>query len=154
MGGHFLPQRIFPTQGSNPHLLCPLHCRRILCLLNHWVSSYFISRARKVINSHLRLLRYKLLSELLRVGHGLPILNSHSWEFWVQPLTSFFSTLSPLFRWVPLFRRKLFEFSTFSLKIYQETFEPNFTICTDQLTLVNQVTMPVMLMHMVAFCGK
>ena len=27
MGYHFLPQEIFPTQGSNPHLL---HCRRIL----------------------------------------------------------------------------------------------------------------------------
>ena len=46
------------------------------------------------------------------------------------------------------------EFSTVSLHVYQETSEPNFTICTDQLTLVNQVTMPVMLMHVVEFCGK
>ena len=25
VGGHFLLQRIFPTQGSNPHLFCLLH---------------------------------------------------------------------------------------------------------------------------------
>ena len=30
----FLLQRIFSTQGSNPHLLCLLHCRWIL----HWLS--------------------------------------------------------------------------------------------------------------------
>ena len=27
VGCHFLLQRIFPTQGSNPHLLCLLHCQ-------------------------------------------------------------------------------------------------------------------------------
>ena len=32
---HFLFQGIFPTQGSNPHLLCLLYCRRILYLLSH-----------------------------------------------------------------------------------------------------------------------
>ena len=31
-GCHFLPQRIFPTQGSNPGLL---HCRWILYFLSH-----------------------------------------------------------------------------------------------------------------------
>ena len=118
------------------------------------IGEALISRARKEINSHLRLLSYKLLSELLRVGHGLPILDSHSWELWVQPLTSFFPALLPLLRWLPLFRRQLFEFSTISLYVYQETSEQNFTICTDQLTSVNQVTMPVMLMHVVEFCGK
>ena len=30
VGCHFLLQRIFLTQGSDPHLLCLLHCRRIL----------------------------------------------------------------------------------------------------------------------------
>ena len=30
VGFHFLLQRIFPTQGSNTHLLCLLHCRQIL----------------------------------------------------------------------------------------------------------------------------
>ena len=33
MGCHFLLQRIFPTQGSNPGLL---HCRQILYQLSHW----------------------------------------------------------------------------------------------------------------------
>ena len=37
---HFLLQGIFPTQGSNPHLLCLLHCRSILHLLSHWGSRY------------------------------------------------------------------------------------------------------------------
>ena len=31
---HFLLQGIFQTQGSNLHLLCPLHCRQILYLLS------------------------------------------------------------------------------------------------------------------------
>ena len=30
VGCHFLLQGIFPTEGSNPHLLCLLHCRQIL----------------------------------------------------------------------------------------------------------------------------
>ena len=29
VGCHFL-QEIFPSQGSNPHLLCLVHCRRIV----------------------------------------------------------------------------------------------------------------------------
>ena len=33
VGGHFLLQRIFPTQGSNPYLLSLLHCRQ---MLYHW----------------------------------------------------------------------------------------------------------------------
>ena len=32
MGRHTLLQGSFPTQGSNPCLLCPLHCRGILYL--------------------------------------------------------------------------------------------------------------------------
>ena len=34
-GCHALLQRIFPTQGSNQHLLCLLHCRWILYQLSH-----------------------------------------------------------------------------------------------------------------------
>ena len=42
---HFLLQGILPTQGSNPHLLCLLHCRQILYHLSHqgtWIV-YFCS---------------------------------------------------------------------------------------------------------------
>ena len=35
VGCHFLFQGIVPTQGSNPCLLCLLHCRQILYPLNH-----------------------------------------------------------------------------------------------------------------------
>ena len=35
LGCHALLLEIFPTQGSNPRLLCLLHCRRILYLLSH-----------------------------------------------------------------------------------------------------------------------
>ena len=35
VGCHFLLQGIFLTQGWNPHLLCLLHCRRILYPLSH-----------------------------------------------------------------------------------------------------------------------
>ena len=34
-GCHFLLQGISLTQGSNPHILCPLHCTQILPLLSH-----------------------------------------------------------------------------------------------------------------------
>ena len=32
---HFLLQGIFPTQGSNPRLLCLVHCRQVLYSLGH-----------------------------------------------------------------------------------------------------------------------
>ena len=35
VGCHFLLKRIWTIQGSNPHLLCLLHCRRILYHLSH-----------------------------------------------------------------------------------------------------------------------
>ena len=38
MGWHFLLQEIYPTWGSDPHLLHLLHCRRILYLLSHMES--------------------------------------------------------------------------------------------------------------------
>ena len=37
VGCHCLLQGIFLTQGSNPCLLCLLHCRRILYPLSHWL---------------------------------------------------------------------------------------------------------------------
>ena len=38
VGGLFLLQGIFSTQGSNPGLLCLLHCRWILYPLSYWGS--------------------------------------------------------------------------------------------------------------------
>ena len=38
MDCHFLLQRIFPTQGSNPG---PLHCRQILYHLSYWVKGSY-----------------------------------------------------------------------------------------------------------------
>ena len=35
VGCHALFQGIFPTQGSNLQLLCPLHCRQSLYVLSH-----------------------------------------------------------------------------------------------------------------------
>ena len=35
-----LLQGIFPTQGSDLHLLCHLHCRQVLYLLNHLGSRF------------------------------------------------------------------------------------------------------------------
>ena len=39
---HFLLQGIFPNQGSNPSLLCLLHCRWSLCPLRHLGSPIFL----------------------------------------------------------------------------------------------------------------
>ena len=38
VGCHFFLQGVFLSQGSNPSLLCLLHCRWILNLLSHWGS--------------------------------------------------------------------------------------------------------------------
>ena len=35
VGCHCLLQEIFPTEGSNPHLLCLLHCKWILYPVSH-----------------------------------------------------------------------------------------------------------------------
>lgn len=83
-------------------------------------------------------------------------------QFWIHVLENFKLNLS-----VPISPHHLYaddflylggsclsSLLSFSLHIYQETSEPNFTICTDQLASVNQVTTPVMLMHVVEFSGK
>ena len=43
-GCHFLLQGTFLTQGSNPHLLCLLHCRWILYPLSHHGSQKVVDR--------------------------------------------------------------------------------------------------------------
>ena len=53
---HFLRQGIFPTQGSNLHLLCLLDCRQILYSLSHWGSPLlFHKRCYSVTQSCLAL---------------------------------------------------------------------------------------------------
>ena len=46
---HVLHQGIFPTQGSNPCLLCFLHCRQILYLLSYCRSPPFLAESFKLI---------------------------------------------------------------------------------------------------------
>ena len=51
MGCHFLLQGIFPTQGSNPSLLCLLHCRRIvygLSLFFNSLQNMTVKRSREI----------------------------------------------------------------------------------------------------------
>ena len=45
VGSHSLLWRIFPTQGSNTHLL---HCRQILCHLSHQGSQGVLSHIEKI----------------------------------------------------------------------------------------------------------
>ena len=40
-----------PDPGSNPHLLCLLHWRRILYLLNHWVKFYGFTNAKHHVST-------------------------------------------------------------------------------------------------------
>ena len=40
VGCHFLLQGIFPTQGSNPYLVCLLHWQVGFYQLNHWEVPY------------------------------------------------------------------------------------------------------------------
>ena len=46
VGCHPLLQRIFPAQGSNPGLLCPLQCRLILKMLSHQGSPIFDTKVK------------------------------------------------------------------------------------------------------------
>ena len=57
VGCQALLQGIFPTQGSNPHLLCLLHCRWILY---HWATSEAPTEACSDPFSHIQ-----------HQGHGL-----------------------------------------------------------------------------------
>ena len=47
MGSQSLLQGIFPTQGSNLHLLCLLHCRQILYHLRHQGSPCHVAKQNK-----------------------------------------------------------------------------------------------------------
>ena len=47
VGCHAFLQGIFPTQESNPCLLCPLHYRQILYHLSHWHIFWFLFRLYK-----------------------------------------------------------------------------------------------------------
>ena len=48
VGCHFPPPGIFPSQGSNPHLLCLLHYRWILYLLSHQGSPHSMSSPKSI----------------------------------------------------------------------------------------------------------
>ena len=74
VGCHFLLQGIFPTQGSNPHCLCLLHCRQIDSLpAEPWEKPGFTFGSENSQNS-VRLSP----SFLLQVGYWWLMLNS--WE--------------------------------------------------------------------------
>ena len=74
----FLFQGVFPTQGSNPHLLSLLHCRQILSLLSHQgkpikshANSYITTRFTTCSeNKVIFLLRKKIQSESSNIKKG------------------------------------------------------------------------------------
>ena len=57
----FPPPGIFLTQGSNPHLLCLLHCRQVFYLLNHR-ERYIIAWKYDQIRSDQSLSRVRLFA--------------------------------------------------------------------------------------------
>ena len=59
-GCHFFLQGIFPTQGSNPHLLCLLHCRQIIYHRAIRESPYFKLEFVKSVSSVQSLSRVRL----------------------------------------------------------------------------------------------
>ena len=77
VGCHFLLQRIFPTQGSNPDLP---HCRQTLYCLNHKGSFYYVDHNKLLksvkemgIPDHLTWLLRNLYAgqeAIVRTGHG------------------------------------------------------------------------------------
>ena len=61
-----LLQGIFSTQGSNPHLLCLLHCRQILYPYTRWYNSLSFSRG-SLVNYFLKSLLLLILIILVYV---------------------------------------------------------------------------------------
>ena len=103
MGCHFLLQGIFPTQGSNPHLLCLLHCRQILyhlrllhCrrILYHWATQ----------EAPVMCISSQLLWKYLHLGH---------WQmlFFYSPRTQ----LLPIYQYTTDFTESCFQYWTLNL---------------------------------------
>ena len=81
VGCHALLQGIFPTQGSNPHLLCLLHCRRLLYhratrkAVQWWVSGARGGEGESVLmGTELQLGKTKVL--VTDGAHGCTIVNA------------------------------------------------------------------------------
>ena len=101
VGCHALLQGIFPTQGSNPCLLCLLHCRQILYLLNHWRSPFVLQFFFFFLDTHPGV-------ELLYHTAALPLVfkeRPYCFSWWLRQFAfpptvyecSLFSTPSPAF---------------------------------------------------------
>ena len=67
VGYHFLPQEIFPTQGSNSHLL---HCMKILYLLSHQGSLMYAHATHILLLGKLRLTRRMDLPKSSLINEG------------------------------------------------------------------------------------
>ena len=87
VGCHALLQGVFSTQGSNPHLLCLLHCKQILYLLSHQGSPMlctFYHNWKESLRSHTRnigrimqvWLRNLITWVLRKVTRGSPFLQA------------------------------------------------------------------------------
>ena len=92
MGCYFLFHRIFLTQGSNPRVLCLLHCRRILYPLNHQRSPLWHLLNHPLLFSP-AMITIDLICLFPRTGsfHSLPLLpflpcfNPPTWNFETIP---------------------------------------------------------------------
>ena len=79
-GCHFLLQGIFPTQGSNPHLLCLLHYRQILY---HWAireAPYFELEFVKSISSVQSLSHVRLFATPWTAAHLASLSITNPWS--------------------------------------------------------------------------
>ena len=75
VGCHFLLQRIFPTQGSNPHLL---HCRQIL---HHWAMRVTVQYYSFACGYLVLPAEGTLLSPFCGLGTLVSIIWPGTWEF-------------------------------------------------------------------------
>ena len=83
VGYHFLPQEIFPTQGSNSHLL---HCRKILYLLSHQGNLIYAHATHISLSGKLRLTRRRDLPKpsLINEGQKFQQKSKPSWPPWIS----------------------------------------------------------------------
>ena len=74
VGCHSLLQRIFPTQGSKPPLLCPVHCRYFFFPLSHLGSLHLV-----VLRLLIRFFRWFTKLPFILI-HFIIFLKRVSWE--------------------------------------------------------------------------
>ena len=146
VGYHFLPQEIFPTQGSNSHLL---HCMKILYLLSHQGSLMYAYATHIVLLGKLRLTRRMDLPKSLLINEGQKLQHKSKppWPPWISHgcNKAFPEGVAPKFPWatmLPFMRaqdREFHFYTSLSTSLPECSFFSLANLCLFWLCLIHEV---------------